>query len=90
MAPLEKARRCFGGGDADKKKGQTKQLCKEKRWVSDCKEGDTRDIGHQASAINLHLIIRYPPPPRKPQKLSHCSYLPQQKPPLHPFTFLST
>jgi hypothetical protein len=66
MAPLEKARRRFGGGDGDKKKGQRKQLCKEKRWVSYCKEGDARHTGHQASAINLPLIIRDPPPPQKP------------------------
>jgi hypothetical protein len=61
MAPSEKARRCFGGGGGDEKKGQRKQLCKERRRVSDCKEGDARHTGHQASAINLPLTIRDPP-----------------------------
>jgi hypothetical protein len=48
MAPSEKAGRCFGGGGSDEKKGQRKQLCKERRRVSDCKEGDARHTGHQA------------------------------------------
>jgi hypothetical protein len=62
MAPLEKAGRHFGGGGDDEKKGRRKRLCKEKRRVSDCKEGDARYTGHQASTINLPLIIRDPPP----------------------------
>jgi hypothetical protein len=71
MAPLEEAGRRFGGGGDDEKKGQRKRLCNEKRRVLGCKEGDARHTGYQASAINLPLTIRDPPPPRKPQKPSH-------------------
>jgi hypothetical protein len=60
MAPLEKARRHFGGGE---KKGQRKRLYKEKRGVPNCKEGDARHTGYQANTINLPLTIRDPPPP---------------------------
>jgi hypothetical protein len=63
MAPLEKAGRRLGGGGGNKKKGQRKQLCKERRRVSDCKEGGAKRTGHPASAINPPLTIKDPLPP---------------------------